>query len=52
MTSLVLDGPCGNSHALQRARQSHRQLLAKLRYAAALYFPSTGPDAGRGPHRP
>jgi putative transposase len=50
-TSLVLDGHCGNHNALQMARQSHLHLIAKLRYDAALYFPYTGPYAGRGPHR-
>ena len=33
------------------ARQSHLHLISKLRYDAALYFPYTGPYAGRGPHR-
>src|SRR2546425_635332 len=51
LPSLVLEGPCGNHNALQRARQSHLHLIAKLRYDAALYFPSTGSYAGRGPRR-
>src|SRR5215813_8521410 len=51
LTSLVLDGHFGNHHALQMARQSHLHLISKLRYDAALYFPYTGPYAGRGPRR-
>src|SRR5215469_856989 len=48
---VVLDGHFGNHHALQMARQSQLHLISKLRYDAALYFPYTGPYAGRGPHR-
>src|SRR5262245_35055165 len=33
------------------ARQHHLHLIPKLRCDAALYFPYTGPYAGRGPHR-
>ena len=51
LTYVVLDGHFGNHHALQMARQSHLHLISKLRYDAALYFPYTGPYAGRGPHR-
>ena len=51
LTYLVLDGHFGNHNALQMARQSHLHLISKLRYDAALYFPYTGPYAGRGPHR-
>src|SRR5262247_242116 len=51
LTYLVLDGHFGNHHALQMARQSQLHLISKLRYDAALYFPYTGPYAGRGPHR-
>jgi putative transposase len=51
LTYLVLDGHCGNHPALQMARQGHLPLISKLRCDAALDFPSTGPDAGRGPHR-
>ena len=51
VTSLVLDGHFGNHNALYMARQCHLHLIAKLRCDAALYFPSTGPYAGRGPHR-
>src|SRR5262249_49547591 len=38
-------------NALQMARQHNLHLISKLRYDAALYFPYTGPYAGRGPHR-
>src|SRR5467141_4906825 len=51
LTSLVLDGHFGNHNALHRARQANLHLISKLRYDAALYFPYTGPYAGRGPHR-
>ena len=51
LTYLVLDGHFGNHTALQMARQSHLHLISKLRYDAALYFPYTGPYAGRGPQR-
>jgi hypothetical protein len=48
---LVLDGHFGNHNALQMARQHNLHLISKLRCDAALYFPSTGPYAGRGAHR-
>jgi len=51
LTSVVLDGHFGNHNALHLARQSHLHLISKLRCDAALYFPYTGPYAGRGPHR-
>ena len=51
VTSLVLDGHFGNHNALHRARQCALHLIAKLRGDAALSFSSTGPYAGRGPHR-
>src|SRR5215467_6502455 len=51
LTYLVLDGHFGNHNALQMARQHNLHLISKLRYDAALYFPYTGPYAGRGPHR-
>ena len=51
LTYVVLAGHFGNHHALQMARQSQLHLISKLRYDAALYFPYTGPYAGRGPHR-
>jgi hypothetical protein len=48
---LVLDGHFGNHNALHMARQANLHLISKLRCDAALYFPYTGPYAGRGPHR-
>jgi DDE superfamily endonuclease len=51
VTYLVLDGHFGNHNALHMARQCHLHLISKLRCDAALYFPYTGPYAGRGPHR-
>src|SRR4029453_2498123 len=51
LTYLVLDGHFGNRNALHLARQPHLHLISKLRHDAALYFPDTGPYAGRGPHR-
>jgi hypothetical protein len=51
LTYLVLDGHFGNHNALHMARQSNLHLISKLRCDAALYFPYTGPYAGRGPHR-
>ena len=47
----MLDGHFGNYNALYMARQCHLHLISKLRCDAALYFPYTGPYAGRGPHR-
>jgi putative transposase len=51
LTYLVLDGHFGNHNALQMAQQHHLHLISKLRCDAALYFPYTGPYAGRGPQR-
>ena len=51
LTYLVLDGHFGNHNALYMARQCSLHLISKLRCDTALYFPSTGPYAGRGPHR-
>ena len=51
VTYLVLDGHFGNHHALHMARQCGLHLISKLRRDAALYFPYTGPYAGRGPRR-
>jgi putative transposase len=51
VTDLVLDGHFGNHNALHMARQCNLHLISKLRGDAALYFPSTGPYAGRGPRR-
>jgi putative transposase len=51
VTSLGLDGHFGNHNALHMARQCGLPLVSKLRDDAALYFPYTGPDTGRGPRR-
>jgi len=51
VTYLVLDGHFGNHNALHMARQCALHLISKLRRDAALYFPYTGPSAGRGPRR-
>jgi len=51
VTYLVLDGHLGNHNALQMAQQCNLHLISKLRCDAALYFPYTGPYAGRGPRR-
>jgi putative transposase len=51
LTYVVLDGHFGNHNALQMARQHNLHLISKLRCDAALYFPYTGPYAGRGPQR-
>jgi len=44
----VFDGAFGHNDALQMVRQLGLQLISKLRYDAALYFPDDGPYAGRG----
>src|SRR5438445_13485429 len=51
VTYVVLDGHFGHNQALQMARQCNLHLISKLRCDAALYFPYTGPYAGRGPRR-
>jgi DDE superfamily endonuclease len=51
VTYLVLDGHFGNHNALHMARQCNLHLISKLRCDAALYFPYSGPYAGRGPRR-
>jgi DDE superfamily endonuclease len=51
VTYLALDGHFGNHNALYMARQCGLHLISKLRCDAALYFPYTGPYAGRGPRR-
>ena len=51
VTYLVLDGHFGNHNALRMVQQCNVHLISKLRCDAALYFPSTGPYAGRGPRR-
>jgi putative transposase len=51
LTYLGLDGHFGNHNALHTAQQCHLHLISKLRADSALYFPYTGPYAGRGPRR-
>ena len=51
LTYLVLDGHFGHHNALPMARPGNLHLISKLRCDAALYFPYTGPYAGRGPRR-
>ncbi len=51
ITHLVLDGHFGTHPALQMALGCGLHLISKLRHDAALYFPYTGPYAGRGPRR-
>ena len=47
----IFDGELGHNDAMQMVRQAGLQLVSKLRHNAALYFPYTGPYAGRGPRR-
>jgi putative transposase len=59
LTYLARDGHFGNHHALPMTRQCGLHgprtrvpgLISKLRSDAALYWPPTGPQAQRGPHR-
>jgi len=48
VTYFVYDGAFGHNEALQMVKQLGLQLISKLRHDAALYFPYTGPYAGRG----
>ncbi|MCH8960080.1 MAG: transposase [Bacteroidetes bacterium] len=47
----LLDGAFGHNNALQMVRQCGLDLISKLRYDAALYFPYTGPQKRFGRHR-
>ena len=47
----VFDGELGHNDAMQMVKQVGLHLVSKLRYNSALYFPYTGPYAGRGPRR-
>lgn len=47
----ICDGELGHNDALQMVRQVGLHLVSKLRYNSVLYFPYTGPYAGRGPRR-
>jgi putative transposase len=51
LTYLGLEGHFGHHNALDMAQQANWHLIAQVRWEAAWYFPSTGPYAGRGPHR-
>ncbi len=49
---LVLDGHFGNNNVMQMVRQSLGiHIVCKLRHDAALYFPFTGEQAGKGRRR-
>jgi putative transposase len=47
----LFDGEFGHNDAMQMVRQVGLQLISKLRYNSALYFPYDGPYCGRGPRR-
>lgn len=47
ITWFVFDGAFGNNYALQMVRQCGLQLISKLRYDSALYFPYAGSDKRR-----
>jgi len=47
----VMDGAFGNNNALQMVRQCSLQLISKLRYDAALYFPYAGKQKKRGANK-
>jgi putative transposase len=47
----VMDGAFGHNNALQMVRQSSLQLISKLRYDAALYWPYDGPQKKRGANK-
>jgi putative transposase len=50
ITYLVLDGHFGNCPGAAMVTQTGLQLISKLRWNAALYFPYRGKYQGRGPH--
>lgn len=45
---MVLDGAFGNNYALQMVKRVSMELISKLRYDSALYFPYTGKYSGKG----
>lgn len=47
----VMDGAFGNNNALQMVQQCSLQLISKLRYDAALYFPYDGPQKKWGANK-
>lgn len=48
---LLLDGAFGNNNALQMSRRCRLNLISKLRFDAALYFPYEGPQKKKGNKR-
>jgi hypothetical protein len=48
---MVLDGAFGNNYALQMVQQCGLQLISKLQYNSALYFPYKGKQKKRGRKR-
>jgi putative transposase len=51
LTYFLFDGELGHNDAMQMVRQIGMQLISKLRYDSALYWPYEGPYSGRGPRR-
>ena len=47
----LFDGELGHNDAMHMVRQVGLQLISKLRYDSALYFPYAGPYCGHGPRR-
>jgi len=47
----VMDGAFGHNHALQMVQQCSLELISKLRWNAALYFPYDGPQKKRGANK-
>ena len=47
----VLDGAFGHNNAMQMVRQCSLELISKLRWNAALYFPYDGPQKKRGANK-
>lgn len=45
---VVFDGAFGNNNALQMVKQCGLNLISKLHYNSALYFPYSGKNSGRG----
>jgi len=51
LTYCVMDGAFGHNNALQMVQQCSLQLISKLRWNAALYFPYEGPQKKRGANK-
>jgi hypothetical protein len=47
----VMDGAFGHNNALQMVQQCSLELISKLRWNAALYFPYDGPQKKRGANK-